>query len=82
MLRELNSNIEKIDRIEEQNIDNKIKIDKFEENIEEELNICKQNLELYLNQLELCQNEAELIQEVDLKIQNWKFLLELQDESF
>lgn len=61
-------------------VDHRVRVEQLGGRLTEQLGVCKQHLQLYLDQLEACESESEIAQEADLKIQNWRFLLELQDE--
>lgn len=81
VLREVESNYRVSLGRETRAVDNRVRIGRFEEDLRGEMKESARHLQFFLDQLESCESESEIAQEADLKIQNWKFLLELENET-
>ena len=82
ILKEISEDLENWQNREEAESQNQSKIERLEEGVDEGLEDFRKNLEHFLFRLESCENEVEIAQKVDLQVQDWKFLLEVQHDSF
>lgn len=80
-LREIEANYQGKLAEESRTLDAQAKVEQFEATIEEEAAQCSRHLQFLLTRLEECESEAEVAQEIELKLQHWRFFLELQEES-